>query len=158
VIDNAEQIRDSLAAGMTLPASWYSDPEILRHEQEAIFKRTWQYAGRSDQVAEPGDWFTTTAGTIPVVLTRDKSGSINAFVNVCRHRGHVVASGSGHRGTLQCPYHAWTYDLEGQLQRAKHTDDLVDFEPAENSLVPVRCETWQGFVFLSLEPAARPLQ
>jgi phenylpropionate dioxygenase-like ring-hydroxylating dioxygenase large terminal subunit len=149
VIDNAQQIGESLAAGATLPASWYSDPEILRHEQEAIFKRTWQYAGRVDQVAEPGDWFTTTAGTIPVVITRDKSGTINAFVNVCRHRGHVVASGSGHRGTLQCPYHAWTYELDGALRKAPRSEREPGFDAEAFSLLPVQIDSWGPLLFVN---------
>jgi phenylpropionate dioxygenase-like ring-hydroxylating dioxygenase large terminal subunit len=149
VIDNVQEIRDSLAAGSTLPASWYSDPQILRHEQEAIFKRTWQYAGRVDQVAEPGDWFTCTAGTIPVVVTRDKSGSINAFVNVCRHRGHVVANGSGHRGTLQCPYHAWTYELDGTLRKAPRSEREPDFDGEAFSLLPVQVDSWGPLLFVN---------
>ncbi|HXL44675.1 MAG TPA: hypothetical protein VN960_11550, partial [Gaiellaceae bacterium] len=80
MIDDVQELRDALAGGATLPASWYSDAAVLRREQEAIFRRTWQYAGRLDQVAEPGDWFTTVAGTIPVVVTRDRSGTVNAFV------------------------------------------------------------------------------
>jgi Rieske 2Fe-2S family protein len=83
---------------------------------------------------------------------------LRAFYNVCRHRGSsILEEPCGKVVRLQCPYHAWTYGLDGLLQRAKHSEDLGDFEPVENSLVPVRVETWQGFVFLSLDPAARPL-
>ena len=70
----------TIADGRTIPFDWYSDPAVLRLEQERIFRRAWQYAGRADQVAEPGDWFTCFAGTIPIVVTRDKSGNVNAFV------------------------------------------------------------------------------
>jgi len=149
VIDDVQELRDALAGGATLPASWYSDAAILRREQDAIFRRTWQYAGRLDQVAEPGDWFTTVAGTIPVVVTRDRSGTVNAFVNVCRHRGHIVATGAGHRETLQCPYHAWTYGLDGALRTAPRSEREPDFDFDAFSLLPVQVDTWGPLVFVN---------
>ena len=97
------EISERLEAGYTLPAGWYSDSAILALERERIFKHTWQYACVTAEVAEPGDYFATKAGHIPIVLVRDKEGNLNGFVNVCRHRGHVVMQGSGHRETLQCP-------------------------------------------------------
>src|SRR4026208_2277592 len=112
------EIGERLESGYTLPAGWYSDSAILALERERIFKHTWQYACVKAQVAEPGDYFATKAGTIPVVLVRDKDGELKGFVNVCRHRGHVVMQGSGHRETLQCPYHAWTYGPDGCLPKA----------------------------------------
>ena len=84
------EIRERLEAGYTLPAGWYSDSAILALERERIFKHTWQYACVTAEVAEPGDYYATRAGHIPVVLVRDKDGNLNGFVNVCRHRGHVV--------------------------------------------------------------------
>ncbi|TML14265.1 MAG: Rieske 2Fe-2S domain-containing protein, partial [Actinobacteria bacterium] len=86
----------------SFPWSWYTEPEILRREQERIFRRSWQYAGHAGEVAEPGSYFTCAAGHVPVVVTRSRCGELNAFVNVCRHRGHPVAAGSGRRETLQC--------------------------------------------------------
>jgi phenylpropionate dioxygenase-like ring-hydroxylating dioxygenase large terminal subunit len=149
VIDDVQELRDALAGGATLPASWYSDAAVLRREQDAIFRRTWQYAGRLDQVAEPGDWFTTVAGTIPVVVTHDRSGTVNAFVNVCRHRGHIVATGAGHRETLQCPYHAWTYGLDGALRTAPRSEREPDFDAEAFSLLPVQVDTWGPLVFVN---------
>jgi phenylpropionate dioxygenase-like ring-hydroxylating dioxygenase large terminal subunit len=149
VIDDVQELRDALAGGATLPASWYSDAAVLRREQDAIFRRTWQYAGRLDQVAEPGDWFTTFAGTIPVVVTRDQSGSLNAFVNVCRHRGHIVATGAGHRESLQCPYHAWTYGLDGVLRKAPRSEREPDFDAEAFSLLPVQIESWGPLIFVN---------
>ena len=90
----------------TLPWRWYADPDVARLEDERIFRRTWQYAGRVDQVAEPGTYFTARAGDIPIVVTRDRDAVVRAFVNVCRHRGSIVARGEGRRDTLQCGYHA----------------------------------------------------
>jgi choline monooxygenase len=90
----------------TLPWSWYADPEVLRREGERIFARNWQYAGHSGQLADDGSYFASVAGQIPVVVTRARGGDVRAFLNVCRHRGHVLASGAGKRETLQCAYHA----------------------------------------------------
>src|SRR5262249_10935648 len=124
------EILDGLDAGLTLPASWYGrDETVHRLELERIFARTWQYAARAEELAEPGSYVAGRAGHIPVVVVRRRDGDLRAFVNVCRHRGHLVAEGSGRRESLQCPYHAWTYDLDGQLRRAPRSDREPDFDP-----------------------------
>jgi phenylpropionate dioxygenase-like ring-hydroxylating dioxygenase large terminal subunit len=148
----------ALERGYTLPAGWYSDPGVLRLEQERIFKRCWQYAGRLDQVAQPGDFFTYRAGLAPIVVTRDRSGQLRGFVNVCRHRGsEVVRDAAGHRETLQCRYHAWTYDLDGSLRAAPRSDREPGFDRSEFSLLPVQVDTWGPFVFVNPDPDAGPL-
>jgi phenylpropionate dioxygenase-like ring-hydroxylating dioxygenase large terminal subunit len=152
-----EELREALAAGATLPADWYSDPDVLRREHQTIFRRSWQYAGYAGLVDEPGDWFTCFAGAIPVVVTRDQSGAVNAFVNVCRHRGHVVAQGSGHRETLQCPYHAWTYELDGRLRTAPRSEREPDFDADAFSLLPVQIDSWGPLLFVNPDPDAGPL-
>lgn len=152
-----EGLADELAQGYTLPASWYSDPEILRLEQERIFARTWQYAGRADQVAEPGDVFASRAGHIPVAVVRDLDGRLNGFVNVCRHRGHEVVSGSGNRKTLQCPYHAWTYGLDGCLRTVPRGDREPDLPVGELSLLRIQVDTWGPWVFVNPDLSAGPL-
>jgi phenylpropionate dioxygenase-like ring-hydroxylating dioxygenase large terminal subunit len=157
VIEQVEELREALAAGSTLPADWYSDPAVLRREQETIFRRSWQYAGHADLVASPGDWFTTFAGTIPVVVTHDRAAGVSAFVNVCRHRGHVVADGSGHRETLQCPYHAWTYGLDGKLRAAPRSEREPDFDGEAFSLLPVQVEVWGPLLFVNPDLEAPPL-
>jgi choline monooxygenase len=156
VIDAAE-LRDALAGGATLPADWYADAAILRLEQERIFARSWQYAGRLELVSEQGDYFTCFAGGIPVVVVRDASGKLRAHVNVCRHRGHVVMDGAGNRKTLQCPYHAWTYDLDGSLRTAPRSEREPSFDADSYSLLPVRVETWGPLVFVNPDPDAGPL-
>jgi phenylpropionate dioxygenase-like ring-hydroxylating dioxygenase large terminal subunit len=154
---DTEGLRESLARGATLPAQWYSDPAILRLEQERIFRRYWQYVGRADQVAEPGTWFSCFAGTIPIVVTRDRSASLNAFVNVCRHRGHVIATGEGHRETLQCPYHAWTYGLDGKLRKAPRSERETEFDGETFSLLPVQIDSLGPLLFVNPDPRADPL-
>jgi phenylpropionate dioxygenase-like ring-hydroxylating dioxygenase large terminal subunit len=133
----------------TLPWAWYADPEILRREGERIFAHAWQYVGHTGQVASDGSYFASTAGQIPVVVTRARDGGLRAFLNVCRHRGHVVASGEGERNALQCPYHAWTYDLHGRLRAAPRSEREQGFEADELGLRPIQVDTWGPFVFVN---------
>jgi phenylpropionate dioxygenase-like ring-hydroxylating dioxygenase large terminal subunit len=141
----------------TLPWSWYSDPEALRRENDRIFARAWQYVGHSGQLAEDGSYFAAAAGQIPVVVTRAREGTARAFLNVCRHRGHVVATGAGTRETLQCPYHAWTYGLDGMLRAAPRADREPGFDFDELGLREIRLDTWGPFVFVNPSPDAAPL-
>ncbi len=144
-------------ATRTLPWSWYIDPAVLELEQERIFRRFWQYAGRADEVAEPGSFSATRVGHVPVVLVRDEEDTLRAFLNVCRHRGSIVCEGSGKRSTLQCPYHAWTYGLDGRLITAPRSAREGGIETGELGLVALRAETWGPFVFVSPDPDAGPL-
>jgi phenylpropionate dioxygenase-like ring-hydroxylating dioxygenase large terminal subunit len=140
----------------TLPWSWYFDAEILRLEHERIFRRAWQYVGHAGQVAEPGSFFAARAGDVPVVVTRADDGELRAFLNVCRHRGSVLVEGEGRRGTIQCPYHAWTYGLDGALRSAPRADET---EPREQlGLVPLALEAWGPFLFVNPDPEAPALR
>jgi phenylpropionate dioxygenase-like ring-hydroxylating dioxygenase large terminal subunit len=141
----------------TLPWAWYTDPAVFALEQERIFRRFWQYVGRTDEVAEPGSFAPTTAGRVPVVLVRDEQGELRAFLNVCRHRGSVICDSSGKRSTLQCPYHAWTYGLDGRLITAPRASREGGIETDELGLLPLRLETWGPFVFVNPDPDAPPL-
>lgn len=141
----------------TLPWSWYTDPAVLQLEQERILRRFWQYAGRTDEVAEPGSFSATRVGDVPVVLVRDEEGALRAFLNVCRHRGSLVCEGSGRRSTLQCPYHAWTYGLDGRLLSAPRAAREGGIDTEELGLVPLRLETWGPFVFVNPDHDAAPL-
>ena len=144
-----------MPAPRTLPWSWYSDPEVLRREQERIFRRSWQYVGHAGRVEDVGARFAAWAGDVPVLVVRDEPG-IRAFVNVCRHRGSLLAESDGTGKTIQCPYHAWTYDLDGSL-RAAPRSEREDFEKEGLSLVPMRIETWGPFLFVNPDPDAAPL-
>ena len=150
-------VPNPLEEGWTLPASWYSDEAVLELERERIFTSAWQYAGPAELVSEPESFMTSVAGHIPVVVTRARDGELRGLVNVCRHRGHVVAQGCGSRSTLQCPYHAWTYDLDGSLRRAPRSDREPGFDPAERSLFSVSVDTWGPFVFVNPDTEAPPL-
>ncbi|MEX6462765.1 aromatic ring-hydroxylating dioxygenase subunit alpha [Dietzia cinnamea] len=139
------------AAHETVSASWYMDPDLLEVERKQIFSKTWQLVATVDQFERVGSYFATKVGDVPIVLTRSKSG-INAFVNVCRHRFHEVASGSGHARRLTCPYHAWSYDMDGQLCGAPRTENLDSFDKSTIALGKLSTGTWGPMVFVNLDP------
>ena len=141
----------------TLPWSWYTDPAVLELERERIFRRSWQYVGHSGDVPEPGSFAATWVGDMPVVVVRDKEDELRAFLNVCRHRGSIVCEGKGRRETLQCPYHAWTYGLDGRLITAPRGNAEGGIAKAELGLVPLSLETWGPLVFVNPDPNADPL-
>jgi choline monooxygenase len=141
----------------TLPFSWYSDEALPRREREQIFARSWQYAGRCVEVAEPGSFLATDAGGVPVLVTRDGAGQLRAFLNVCRHRGAVLTEGSGRRETVQCHYHAWTYGLDGALLAAPRSEREDAFATADLSLLPASVDTWGPFLFVNPDAEAAPL-
>lgn len=154
----AAEVAAALAAGYTLPTTWYTDAVYYAREQEAIFRRAWQYVGLAEQVAQAGDFFTTQVAGVPLVIVRDAAGTVRAFVNVCRHRGSVlVGQECGQRTTLQCGYHAWTYQLDGRLHKAPGMADEPDFPAADLALIAARLEAWGPFLFVTLDPAAPPL-
>ena len=145
------------ADAYTLPFSWYSDDEVLRRERSRIFARSWQYGGRAEQVSEPGSFLATDAGGVPILVTRDRNGELRAFLNVCRHRGAVLLEGCGERTTVQCHYHAWTYDLDGSLRQAPRSEREPDFDKTEWSLLPASVDTWGPFLFVNPDRDAAPL-
>jgi choline monooxygenase len=147
----------TIGRARTLPYEWYADPAVLRLEQELIFARSWHYAARLEQVAEPGQVTTAAAGSLPVVLARARDGALRGFVNVCRHRGHPLCDGDDRRETIQCPYHAWTYRLDGSLHSAPRSEREPGFDRSELGLVPVSVDTWGPFVFVNPDVDAPPL-
>lgn len=157
MLDVSNDLRRGLDAGWTLPNDWYLGEEILREEQRQVFEQSWQYVGRTDQLAKPGDYLTATVGMVPVVVVRHPDGGLRAFVNVCRHRCAEVVLGGGHRNTLQCHYHAWTYNLDGVLINVPRSDRELDFDPARFHLLPVAVDTWEPFVFVNVGREISPL-
>src|SRR2546421_8402815 len=150
--------RPTEAAGRpTVPWSWYSDPAILALEMERIFRCSWQYAGHLGELQGPGSYFASGTGPVPIVITLGGDGALRGFVNVCRHRGAIVATEARKRGTIQCPYHAWTYDLDGCLRAAPRGGDDSALDSSRMGLVPVSVGTWGPFVFANPNPQAEPL-
>ena len=141
----------------SLPWSWYTDPAVLQLERERIFRRSWQYVGHLGDVPEPGSFAATAVGDVPVVLVRDRDDTLRAFLNVCRHRGSIVCTGSGKRETLQCPYHAWTYGLDGRLIAAPRAAQEGGIDTDELGLLQLQLETWGPLVFVNPDREAAPL-
>jgi choline monooxygenase len=141
----------------TLAWSAYSDPALPTLERERIFARAWQYVGHLGELGDGAGYFASRVGDLPVVVTRDRDGAVRAFLNVCRHRGSVIAAGAAARETLQCPYHAWTYGLDGALKAAPRSAREPAFDTDGISLRPASAGTWGPFVFVSPDPDAVPL-
>lgn len=143
----------------TLPGSYYSDPAILKAEWERIFYRSWLYACREDRLPQPGDYLALSIGEESVLVVRGRDRELRAFYNVCRHRGARLCAGDGGslKATIQCPYHAWTYGLDGALLAAPNLKESDGFPKQEFSLYPVRLETWRGCVFVNLDKDCDPL-
>ncbi|HZO21167.1 MAG TPA: aromatic ring-hydroxylating dioxygenase subunit alpha [Steroidobacteraceae bacterium] len=155
----------------TLPSSWYYSEEVYRLERERIFCREWLCAARAEELPNPGDYRVQDIVGESILLVRNREGTLRAFYNVCRHRGSRLcrADGRGPTGmavqggliagrSIMCPYHQWTYDLDGHLIAAPHLGSVTGFDKSEISLYPVGVECWGGFVFVHLTPAeAQPL-
>ncbi len=141
----------------TIPAAWYTDPALARLERTAVFARTWQPAARLDQLAADGQFVTAEVAGEPIVVVRS-GGALRAFFNVCRHHGAAVATACQGAAThLRCPYHGWTYSLDGTLTGTPDFQGVAGFDRAASGLVPVRVEAWEHFVFVNLAPDAPPL-
>ena len=143
--------------GETYPWAWYTDSDVLAPERERIFRPAWHYAGHLGQLPGPATYVASVSGGLPAVVVRDRDGELRAFLNVCRHRGSELVSGEGRRETLQCPYHAWTYGLDGELRAAPRSDREEGFDPAGLPLLPLRLETRGPFLFVNADPGAPPL-
>ena len=154
-----DDLQEQLARGHTLPATWYAFLEIFRREQARIFRRSWQYAGHLAQLAQPGDYFTADVGVIPVVVLRDQEGTLRAFVNVFSAATGVTrwCEDRGSKKVLQCPYHAWTYGLDGSLQPAPRADRERHFDARAYPLFPLAVGTWGPLIFVNPDPTAQPL-
>ena len=148
-----------LCEAYTVPAPWYTDARIADLELQNVFARTWQAVGRVDQVAKPGDYVTATVAGEPVVAVRGGDNQLRAFFNVCRHHAMCVMNEpAGHTQNLRCPYHGWTYTLEGELRGITEFEGVRNFDRLQNGLVPIRAAVWEQFVFVNLDPQAAPLE
>jgi choline monooxygenase len=147
-----------LARASTIPARWYTDPQILDAESHLVFGRTWQCAGHADAVAAPGSYLSCDIVGEPVLVTRDAAGSLRAFSNVCRHRGSVLAEGQGTTPVIRCPYHAWTYALDGRLLGQPEFDGVENWNRSQVCLPQYQVEIWGPFVFVNLDTAAPALK
>ena len=140
-----------------MPSAYYTSDAFTQLEEEHIFRKEWVCLGRADEVAAPGQYYTTSLVGEPLLVTCSKDGEISVLSNVCRHRGNIVASGSGNKSRFSCSYHAWTYDLKGQLVGAPHMQDVEGFDLSSCALPAFQTEIWQGFLFVNLSRDATPL-
>jgi len=148
-----------LEEASTCPASWYTDPRMLELELETTFARSWQYACRLDQVREAGQYVTLELAGEPIVVVRGGDGVLRGFFNVCRHHAAaVMTEPAGCVKRLVCPYHGWTYTLEGKLKAAPAFEGVQNFDPAANSLKPVATEVWENWVFVRIAPEGLSLE
>lgn len=145
------------ALSFTIPASYYQSTDVYQRETDAIFHKCWWYAGHISQLANTGDYLTTAIHEQNIFIVRDRSNELRAFYNVCQHRGHELLEGSGHVNLIVCPYHAWSYDLDGSLKGARNTEHMEGFKKCNFALKTVRVEVFCGLVFINLDPNALPL-
>lgn len=138
-------------AATTPPASWYTDPRVLQLEREQVFQKAWVPVGRVDQLPSPGSYFTGDVAGNPYVVLRDENDTVRAFHNVCRHHAAVVAQESGKTCELTCPYHGWSYRLDGSLRSAPRMGRMENFDPADHGLKPISVATWGPLVLVDLD-------
>jgi Rieske 2Fe-2S family protein len=142
----------------TLPARYYTSPEIFRQEIESFYCQSWICAGRADVIPNPGDYFLREIAGESIIVVRQNASAVRAFHNVCRHRGtRLCTAAEGNVGSrIQCPYHGWTYGLDGRLLGAPHMDEAA-FTPADYPLHEVATGVWDGHIFIHLGANPAPL-
>ena len=160
VNDSAERLAERVAAqrakpGFALDAYFYRSPRVYRKELDEILYKSWLYAGHVSQIPQPGDYFLYDLGEDSIIIARSQDGAVHALMNICRHRGaRVCEAAEGHRATFVCPYHGWTYNLDGSLKAARAMEAKHDFGPARYGLKTARCIVHQGLIFVNADPEA----
>ena len=161
-------VSERIECAQTLASRFYTDASILKIEKARIFRRTWQLVGTLDHacgevnglqrtIADRETFFTAEVAGEPIVVVRDKEGTLRAFSNVCRHRAGPIALGSGCKNVLRCAYHGWTYTLDGRLIGTPDVEGVEFFDRTTMGMVPLRLETWEQFIFLNFDRGAEPL-
>ena len=141
----------------TMPKNYYTSPAVLELEREHLFGREWICIGRVEEIAKPGDYMAFQLCDEPIVAVRGEDGKVRVLSNVCRHRGTLLAQGKGHGHRLVCPYHHWSYDLEGKLTGAPRMDAHKSFEKSDCHLPQFASEEWHGFLFANVSRMPPPL-
>jgi phenylpropionate dioxygenase-like ring-hydroxylating dioxygenase large terminal subunit len=147
-----------LELASTIPAGWYTDERVAQLERERVFGRTWQAVARVDQLQAPGQFITAELAGEPLLIVRGTDGQLRAFFNVCRHHAAAVATQEhGNASIFRCPYHGWSYGLDGSLKGAPEFEGVCAFDRSQNGLVPLKVASWERFVFVNLDPGSEPL-
>ena len=146
-----------LNTASSMPAGFYTSPDLFEKELEHIHLKRWIFLCRGDMLFNPGDYrsFETVGG--PVLVVRGTDGDLRAYANYCRHRGSILANGEGTSRRFICPYHAWSYALDGALVTCPDMEQAIDFDRSDSGLVPIRMESWAGFVFITFNDDADSL-
>ncbi|MBA4095431.1 MAG: ring-hydroxylating oxygenase subunit alpha [Rhodospirillum sp.] len=142
---------------LSLRADAYTDPQWYQVDLQEIISKAWQWVCHAEKLREPGSFVTIEIAGKPIVVVRDREGTLRAFYNVCKHRAHKLLTGEGKAARITCPYHAWTYKLDGQLVGAPHTQHLQNFDPKAIWLEPVQVEEFCGFVYVNLDAKSETL-
>lgn len=140
-----------------IPSEFYLSRAVAKLEREVIFGREWVCAGREDYAPNAGDFFCFSLNDTPIIIVRGRGGVLQALLNVCQHRGMKLVEGEGHTAVFSCPYHGWTYNLDGTLRGAPFMQDASAFDPDSVCLPKIRLECWHGFVYVCLNADAEPL-
>ena len=148
------QTRAPIEEAFSLPPDVYTSREWYDREIETIFLKKWLLATREEEIPNPGDYVRVDIAGEPLIILRDLKGTIRALSASCRHRGSELVAGKGNCKLLKCPYHAWSYTLEGELKAAPSMEDAKDFDKSAYNLPSIRAETWGGFVFINFDQAA----
>ncbi|MAM12797.1 MAG: (2Fe-2S)-binding protein [Rhizobiaceae bacterium] len=155
-VDAATELAENVATpfdqAQAMPVSAYTSEDFLALEQSEIFAKSWLCAGRADALSKPGDYMTIEISGEPIIVLRDREGDLRALSNVCRHRMSVLLEGRGNVRTITCPYHAWTYSLDGSLRGAPAMEKNGSFCKKDVSLPAIRCEEWLGWIMVTLDP------
>ena len=146
-----KELDSAIERNMSFPGYWYGDADVSKFEQEYIIRRSWQPIGPIASLTKTGDFLTATVAGVPVVLVRDATGALRGFLNMCRHRGHLVALESGNKKVFVCQYHGWTYRHDGSLLKAPRSDREPDFDESCFGLIPVRVGAWNQLGFVNLQ-------
>ena len=155
--DHYASVRRPLLDATTLPSWCYTSDAFHQREIERIFAEVWNFVGHVDQIREPGDYFVVDLCGESIIMIRDKAEQVHAFANTCRHRGTRLLNRAGHCRVVSCPYHSWTFALDGALIATPGMEQTQDFDPSENALIELALETWQGFMFVHLGEPTMPL-
>lgn len=143
--------------GQALPGRYYTDPTLFSAIKEGLLYKSWHFACHESQIPETGDYFAFSIMDQDVFVVRQKDSSLRCFYNVCQHRGHTLVEGAGRANLLVCPYHAWSYALDGRLRGAQGTKGQANFDRSRICLTEVRLDRFCGFVFANLDPEAEPM-
>jgi phenylpropionate dioxygenase-like ring-hydroxylating dioxygenase large terminal subunit len=157
LLESFEPSTRAVEEACLLPPIIYTSEEFYEFEKDAVFAHEWLCVGRVDQIPNPGDFFAITIGDEPLLVVRGKDDEISVLSAVCQHRGMVVAEGRGNCTKFQCPYHHWTYALDGRLLGTPAMEKSAGFDKAEYPLPSLKVELWQGFIFATMDPSMPPL-